>query len=119
MGLVSTTDPGILPRDERSLTEADGRRVDLEGIEGRLKYCRICNIYRPPRSRHCVVCDNCVEKFDHHCPWIGQCIGLVSLFYYLYMFLFTKIFRFYSIGVLCRGITLTWTNITNVLNLMA
>lgn len=81
---VSAIDPGIIPRNDQSDVEEIGtggrtrrKRVTVNGMEVKLKYCRTCKIYRPPRSCHCATCDNCVEKFDHHCPWIGQCIGLV------------------------------------------
>lgn len=41
----------------------------------RLKYCNTCLIFRPERAFHCHFCGNCVHRFDHHCKWLGTCIG--------------------------------------------
>ncbi|KAK4793559.1 hypothetical protein SAY86_023994 [Trapa natans] len=37
--------------------------------------CGYCNIEQPPRAKHCHDCDKCVLQFDHHCVWLGTCIG--------------------------------------------
>ena len=38
--------------------------------------CPECKVIRSARSRHCAICNQCVERFDHHCPWINNCVGI-------------------------------------------
>lgn len=40
-----------------------------------MKICKKCHEIKPPRAHHCSICDTCVLKMDHHCPWINNCVG--------------------------------------------
>ena len=48
------------------------------------KYCKKCNLEKINRSKHCMICDKCIEKFDHHCIWINNCVGGKNLKYFYY-----------------------------------
>ena len=37
--------------------------------------CEWCNVRMGARTKHCRRCNNCVERFDHHCVWLGTCVG--------------------------------------------
>ncbi|CAK67528.1 unnamed protein product (macronuclear) [Paramecium tetraurelia] len=42
----------------------------------KVRYCSTCKIMRPSKASHCKFCNHCVEGFDHHCFWVGTCIGI-------------------------------------------
>ena len=48
------------------------------------KFCNKCNMDKINRSKHCIICDKCIEKFDHHCVWINNCVGGRNIKYFYY-----------------------------------
>lgn len=40
------------------------------------RMCNKCNVEKPPRAHHCSVCKACRLGFDHHCPFVANCVAL-------------------------------------------
>ncbi|KAE8442145.1 hypothetical protein EG329_003796 [Mollisiaceae sp. DMI_Dod_QoI] len=114
---ASVTDPGILPRNLHPMPPPDENEDPLRlappmndwtmiksaqsktaAMEVPTKYCKTCNIWRPPRGHHCRICDNCIETQDHHCVWLNNCVGRRNYRYFFTFVSFTTLLGLYLFG---------------------
>ena len=72
----------------------------VQGNEVPVSRCRTCNTFKPPRSFHCTDCDACIEVHDHHCPWVGTCVGKRNHKYFL-TFAITTTLHALQTAVIC------------------
>ena len=90
--MATRKDPGILKPDPQL------DFIDLLQKFDANELCADCKVIRTPRSRHCQVCNVCVERFDHHCPWINNCVGVNNHNNYLFFVTYAWI---YALLVMC------------------
>lgn len=67
--------------------------LTLAGIKPNEISCYYCRVFVKKDSKHCAVCDKCVEGFDHHCRWLNTCIGVKNYkpFFVFVVFVITSI----------------------------
>lgn len=98
--LTAITDPGVMQATHISTTDdfsADDFNVNIDGDtvvnSNDSQYCDVCEIFQTPSLHisHCEDCNVCIRGHDHHCPWMGKCIGasnmrfviIILVYYYM------------------------------------
>jgi len=68
--------------------ESDTKELDMVYAP---RWCTSCQCWKPPRTHHCGICDRCTLRMDHHCPFMGNCIGLYNLGHFLSMYVYVLV----------------------------
>ncbi|XP_044140094.1 palmitoyltransferase ZDHHC23 [Bufo gargarizans] len=98
-GVSTAEDPA--PRSQTGIQEENVNLITEKN------WCKICQVLRPPRGGHCRICGSCVQRMDHHCVWINNCIGARNHKFFillLVIFQFTSIYGLtVTLSAVCRG----------------
>eukprot|EP00930_Biecheleria_cincta_P050423 TRINITY_DN35593_c0_g1_i1.p1 TRINITY_DN35593_c0_g1~~TRINITY_DN35593_c0_g1_i1.p1 ORF type:complete len:298 (+),score=26.61 TRINITY_DN35593_c0_g1_i1:35-928(+) len=82
------TFPGTVPSGQGWELRGEGEegaeiKVAEKKTSGERRHCKWCLKYKPDRCHHCRICNMCVLRMDHHCPWVYNCIGFRNHKYFL------------------------------------
>ena len=93
-------DPGLMKRNYDCYGASElPLKIIHKGIYKTTKICSTCNIVRPFRASHCKDCDNCILRLDHHCPWLGGCIGKRNYIFFYFYLLFLNLNNFFILVI--------------------
>ena len=104
---VAFSDPGMITKLGQQRSSGGGGKYAGLPTDGRdlsdWRYCDLCAVYQPPDAAHCPDCQVCVEGYDHHCPWMGTCIGKRNMKAFLAFNLSWLFYLMYAIGWVTFG----------------
>ena len=62
-------------------------------------FCPYCLVKKKYRSLHCLICQKCVDEFDHHCFWVGNCIGKKNYTLFFIFLIYILLNTLFNVGV--------------------
>ncbi|KAK5674770.1 Palmitoyltransferase [Elasticomyces elasticus] len=102
------TDPGSIPLDWQNSVRLNGSASDAAQLPLQQRWCRKCEMYKPPRAHHCKTCKRCIMKMDHHCVWTANCVSHVILPHFIRLLSFSVVAMIYLEGFLYSRCAILW-----------
>ncbi|XP_067428659.1 palmitoyltransferase ZDHHC12-A isoform X2 [Thunnus thynnus] len=110
---VSLMDPGFVLSD--AVKGVQGSNEEMESMipqssTPRLRRCGYCLLQQPMRAKHCQTCKHCVRRFDHHCPWIENCVGERNHRWFIVYLLVQLLALLWALHIALSGVSpsVTW-----------
>ncbi|KAM6953586.1 palmitoyltransferase ZDHHC2 isoform 1-T1 [Aplochiton taeniatus] len=87
---LSYSDKELLEREDRGESRQEILRRLAKDLpiytrtnSGAIRFCDRCQLLKPDRCHHCSICDKCILKMDHHCPWVNNCVGFSNYKFFM------------------------------------
>ena len=91
--ILSFSNPGKMIRQYKDLLDIVEKGEEVEN------FCPYCLVKKTYRSLHCLICQKCVDDFDHHCFWVGNCIGKKNYTLFFIFLIYILLNTLFNVGV--------------------
>lgn len=102
---VHLSEPGFLKQNTmdyhsylKQLLAYSNRLTAEEWTKNLSRLCHTCKAIKPYRASHCRACNRCVLSYDHHCPYIQNCVGYKNRPQFFFFVLSTTTLQLLSIN---------------------
>uniref|UniRef100_A0A3Q4B5L1 Palmitoyltransferase n=1 Tax=Mola mola TaxID=94237 RepID=A0A3Q4B5L1_MOLML len=114
---MSHSDKELLQREDRGESQQEILRRLAKDLpiysrtnSGAIRFCDRCQLLKPDRCHHCSVCDKCILKMDHHCPWVNNCVGFSNYKFFMLFLAYSLLYCLFITATDLQYFIKFWTN---------